>query len=92
MFGTFHIAAKCILGCGLALAVLALFGSAYAKSTEKVLYAFTGELVTAPYRAGMIADGEGNLYERPARRRHGMRWSWLRHRLRTVTAPGRGME
>ncbi len=63
MFRTFRFAAKCVLGWGLALAILAPFGSAHAKSTERVLYAFTGGAGDGALpAAGLIADSDGNLY------------------------------
>ena len=51
---------KCVLGCGLALAVSVPLSSAQAKGFS-VLYSFTGSDGAQPY-AGLIADGAGNLY------------------------------
>jgi len=55
-----NLVSKCILGCGLALAVLVPPGSAHAKGFS-VLYSFTGSDGAHP-TAGLIADGAGNLY------------------------------
>jgi len=55
-----NIFSKCILGCGLALAVLIPLGSAHAKDFG-VLYSFTGNDGANP-QAVLIADGAGNLY------------------------------
>ncbi len=63
MFRTLNSSSKCIIGCGLALAMLVSPGTARAQSKYKVLYSFgayygDGSL---PY-AGLIADSAGNLY------------------------------
>jgi len=58
-----NIFSKCILGCGLALAVLVPLGSAHAGGF--VLYSFCSVANCtdgANPKAGLIADGAGNLY------------------------------
>jgi uncharacterized repeat protein (TIGR03803 family) len=58
-----NIFSKCILGCGLALAVLVPLGSAHARGL--VLYSFCSVANCtdgADPTAGLIADGAGNLY------------------------------
>jgi len=55
-----NIFSKCILGCGLALAVLVPLGGAHAKGFS-VLHSFTGSDGAYP-TDGLIADGAGNLY------------------------------
>src|ERR1700722_14044467 len=63
MFRSFHFAVRCILGCGLALALLAPFGSVNARSREKILHAFAGGAGDGALPvSGLIADGNGNLY------------------------------
>jgi uncharacterized repeat protein (TIGR03803 family) len=49
-------------GCGLALALLIPVGGAHAKSTETVLYSFTGGADGSNPFAGLIKDASGNLY------------------------------
>jgi uncharacterized repeat protein (TIGR03803 family) len=65
MFEIFDSYGKCILGCGLAMALLAPLDSAAAKGKEKVLYSFCSQTHCfdgqAP-RAGLITDKKGNFY------------------------------
>ena len=49
-------------GCGLALALLIPVGGAHAKSTETVLYSFTGGADGGNPFAGLIKDASGNFY------------------------------
>jgi uncharacterized repeat protein (TIGR03803 family) len=56
-FGT----AKCVLGCGLAMALILPLGSAQAQ-TETVLYSFQGGNDGAMPSAGLLMDTSGNLY------------------------------
>jgi uncharacterized repeat protein (TIGR03803 family) len=56
---------NCILGCGLALAVLIPLDAAHAKVTETVLHSFTGGNGASDGGlpvAGLIQDKKGNLY------------------------------
>src|SRR5580700_4649217 len=55
-----NIFSKCIVGCGMALAVLFPLGSAHAKGVS-VLYSFTGSDGSIP-GAGLIMDSSRNLY------------------------------
>jgi len=54
-----RISSKCILGCGLTLAVLIPL---HAKSSETVLHTFTGGNDGAYPFAGLIVDTKGNFY------------------------------
>jgi uncharacterized repeat protein (TIGR03803 family) len=53
---------KCILGCGLALALALPLGGAQAQTGETVLYSFQGGSDGTSPRAGLIGDKSGNLY------------------------------
>jgi uncharacterized repeat protein (TIGR03803 family) len=62
MFRILYIAAKCILICGLALAMFVPLDGASARGSETVLYSFTGGNDGAYPYARLLADNAGNLY------------------------------
>jgi uncharacterized repeat protein (TIGR03803 family) len=53
---------KCVLGCGLTLALILPFASARAQSSETVLYSFQGESDGVSPYAGLTMDKSGNFY------------------------------
>lgn len=57
-----RISGQCILGCGLALAMLIPLGGANAQRMETVLYSFTGGSDGGDPYAALITDNSGNLY------------------------------
>jgi uncharacterized repeat protein (TIGR03803 family) len=63
MFRSLTLSGKCILGCGLTLAMLGSLGGADANSKYEVLYSFGAQANDgANPQAGLIADSAGNLY------------------------------
>jgi len=62
MFSISHVSRKCILGCGLVLSALIPLSDAGAKSSENILYDFTGKSDGAYPSGALIADGSGNFY------------------------------